>query len=165
MIPSKSRADFKMCCTSASFAADPLDRIESNSAKPMMALSGARSFWFRSARKARSLGEGSSETSGKGEGDSFITFIFTSTNSRLRSRGGPNFRLRFHFHPQTGRLFETEVAELLHHLEVAAHFVFVGAENQRRLVGDQVGLVSVQERLVEAMPPHRVPGLDDFLER
>src|SRR5205085_7470294 len=135
-----------------------------SSAKPMMAFSGARSFWFSSARKARSVVERVSETSGPGE-DSFIAFISPSWNSRLRSRRGPNFRrLGFCLESQTGWLVEAQVPQLFHHLEIAPHFVFVRAENERGFVRDQVCFVSLQERLVEAVPAHGVARLDDFLE-
>src|SRR5256885_783930 len=91
MIPRRSRAALKICWTSASFARVPAGRIATNSAKPIMALSGARSFWFSLARKARSSGESVSETLSELEG-SFIAFISESMSSRLRSRCVPTAR-------------------------------------------------------------------------
>src|SRR4051812_24187359 len=56
-------------------------------------------------------------------------------------------------------------AQLLQHFDVAAHFIFVLTENDRRLVRHHAVLEGLKQTLIEAMPAERAAGLDDFLER
>src|SRR3989440_6386043 len=157
MIASRSRAAVRMCCTSGSFVAPP-GRMATNSANPMIAFRGVRSFWFSAARNSRSCHASFS----KGR----IVFVsLCSFMGSIPSRDGEDFRFGFTIHSKSGRFVEAEVPQLLHHIDIAPHFVFVRAENHRGLIGDEIGLIGGEERLIEAVPAHRSAGFDDFLER
>jgi hypothetical protein len=68
------------------------------------------------------------------------------------------------FHLQTGWRFKRLCPELLQHVDVSAHFVFVRAKNNRGVIGDQIGFVSFEQGLIEAVPAECAPRFDDFLK-
>src|ERR1700688_3236263 len=89
-----------------------------------------------------------------------VLALFSLTGLRNRSR---RFFYRL-LHLQTGWRFKRLCFELLQHVDVSAHFVFMRAEDERGFFVDKSGFVSFEQRLIETVPAERAARFDDFLK-
>src|ERR1700737_3656327 len=85
---------------------------------------------------------------------------FSCGGLRNRSRW---YRYRV-LHLQTRWCFKSVGPELLQHVNVSAHFVFVGAEDELGVFVDESGFVGFEQRLIETVPAECAACFDDFLK-
>jgi len=68
------------------------------------------------------------------------------------------------FHAQARRGFKGLFSELLQHVDVSAHFIFVRTKDDGGILVDEIGFVGLAQRLVEAMPAEGAARFDDLLK-
>src|ERR1700704_1244964 len=80
----------------------------------------------------------------------------------LRNRSGWSvYRV---LHLQTGWCFKYLSSDFLQHVDVSAHFIFVRAKDDGGVLGDEIGFVGLEQRLIEAMPAEGAARFDDLLK-